>query len=195
MPTSGKARSRTSSTSIVWYCIWDLDFRGAIAHEKIDEAEKIGGGVASEIFGWYLEAGYHFWPEAWKKGKLEKADAIAFVRYDDFDTQHRMPSGVTGDPTGDRNEWTLGLGFYFTPNFVAKADYQMWDDSTGRDPSNLFNLGVGWQFYSGRTSSSSCWACLRQRDLPRLLLLAASALSASDLIQAGRRSGAAARPS
>ncbi|MDK1032435.1 MAG: porin [Planctomycetia bacterium] len=123
------------------YSISRWDFRGAVAHETIDGARKLGGGTASEIFGWYLEGGYHFWKDKWKKGKLAKADAVVFLRYDDFDTQYKMPSGVAKDPAGDRSEVTLGLNFYPMPNFVIKADYQIRDGL-----SNLFNLGIGWEF-------------------------------------------------
>jgi len=128
------------------YSVLDLDFRGAIAFEDIDGAREIGNGTASEIFGWYLEAGYHFFPEAWKKGRLERSDAVVFVRYDDYDTQYKMPSGVPENPAGDRYEWTMGLSFYPIPNFVIKADYQIREDGTDEDLDDLFNLGIGWQF-------------------------------------------------
>lgn len=127
------------------YTISKFDFRGAFAFEKIDGARDIGNGTASEIFGWYLEVAYHFWPGRWKTGKLEKSDAVVFLRFDDFDTQHKMPSGVARNPDGDRDEWTFGLNFYLTPNVVVKADYQI-RDSAGEDPGNAFNLGLGWQF-------------------------------------------------
>ena len=52
-----------------------------------------------------------------------------------------MPSGVAKDPAGDRSEITLGLNFYPIPNVVIKADYQVRDGL-----SNLFNLGIGWEF-------------------------------------------------
>ena len=128
------------------YSVMDLDFRGAIAFEDIDGAQEIGNGTASEIFGWYLEAGYHFWPQKLKQGLLEKSDAVVFVRYDDYDTQYKMPSGVSENPAGDRYEWTMGLSFYPIPNFVIKADYQIRENGTDEDLDDLFNLGIGWQF-------------------------------------------------
>jgi len=65
---------------------------------------------------------------------------------DQFDTQHRMPAGVTKDPAGDRTEWTLGVNFYLTPDLVLKADCKLRDDDSSEDLDNLFNLGIGWQF-------------------------------------------------
>jgi len=128
------------------YSLSRFDFRGALAHEDIDGALEIGNGTASEIPGWYLEAAAHLWPDAWKSGKLATADAVAFLRYDRFDTQYEMPPGIAPDPRGDRDEWTFGLAFYPSPAFVIKADYQLREDAAPGHPSDLFNLGVGWQF-------------------------------------------------
>ena len=88
----------------------------------------------------------HILPDSVRKGKLADADAVIFVRFDEVDTQYRMPSGVARDPRGDRQELTLGIGFYPTRNFVIKADYQIRRDATSDDPENLINLGLGFEF-------------------------------------------------
>jgi len=128
------------------YSISKFDFRGVIAHERIHGAKEIGNGAASGIFGWYLEGGYHFFPDSWKTGKLAKSDAVVFVRYEDFDTQFRMPDGVAKDPAGDRTQWTAGVNFYLTRNLVAKADFQVQRDGTGQHLPDLIDFGLGWQF-------------------------------------------------
>lgn len=128
------------------YSYMDFDFSGVVAFEKIDGALSIGNGTASEIFGWYLEAGYHFWPDRFKHGRLSKSDAVLFVRYDDYNTQYKMPQGVAKNPAGDRNEVTIGLNFYPVPGFVIKADYQIREDAGDSNLDDLFNLGIGWQF-------------------------------------------------
>ena len=128
------------------YTVSKLDFRGAVAHEQIQGAREIGNGTASEIFGWYLEAGVRLFPESWKKGKLAKSDAAVFARYEDFDTQHRMPDGVAKNPAGDRQEWTFGASLFLTPTLVAKGDVQFRDDASGNDLPTLINFGLGWQF-------------------------------------------------
>ena len=119
---------------------------GVIADTHIDGAEEIGNGTAEQIFGWYLEVGYHFMPDTWKHGKLAKSDAVVFVRYDDYDTQYDMPSGVAADPAGSRTEWTTGLNFYLISQVVLKADYQIRDDDSDEDLGDRINLGLGWVF-------------------------------------------------
>jgi hypothetical protein len=103
-------------------------------------------GVAEEIFGYYIEGAYHFWPGAWRKGLLRRSDALVFARFDDYDTQFKMPAGVEEDPAGDRYDLTFGLGFFPVPNLVFKADYQLRYSESEDDPNNVFNLGLGWQF-------------------------------------------------
>jgi outer membrane murein-binding lipoprotein Lpp len=128
------------------YNVGKFDFLGAIAHTHVNGAKNIGNGTAEEMFGWYLEGAYHFMPDEWKKGKLAKSDAVVFLRYDDFDTQYQMPSGVSRNPAGDRSEWTIGTAFWPTPNLVVKADYQIPDDASGDDLGHRFNLGIGFAF-------------------------------------------------
>jgi Phosphate-selective porin O and P len=128
------------------YSVSRFDVRGVIAHERIHGAEAIGNGVASEIFGWYLEGGVNVLPDAWKRGKLARADAVVFARYEDFDTQFRMPGGVAKDPAGDRTQWTAGANFYFTPSLVAKADCRFPGDGTGNHLPIRVDVGLGWQF-------------------------------------------------
>lgn len=123
-----------------------FDFNGAVAWEEIDGVENLNAGVAEEIFGYYLEAGYHFFPASWRTGKLAKADAVFFVRYDEYDAQNKMPAGVLGDPSKDRHDWTLGVSFYPVSNVVVKADYQILKSEADTDPDNTINLGIGWQF-------------------------------------------------
>lgn len=124
----------------------DVDLAGAVALEKIDGVENLGAGVAEEIFGYYIEAAYHFFPADWRQGKLSKADALFFVRYDEYDTQDKMPSGLLADPAKDRHDLTMGVSFFPTSNVVVKADYQVLKSEAATDPDNTINLGIGWQF-------------------------------------------------
>ncbi len=134
------------------YSVSKFDFRGVIAHTNIDGAANFNdtagskGEVAEEMFGWYAEAAYHFWPDEWKTGKLKKSDATFFVRYEEYDTQHKMPSGVAKDKSKDIEELTFGVNFYLTPNFVIKADYQLRDSASGSGMDDLLNVGIGWTF-------------------------------------------------
>jgi hypothetical protein len=121
-----------------------VDLRGIYAIDRVHGAKNIAG-VAEELRGWYVEGGWHIWPEGWKTGKLADADAVLFARYDAYDTQARMPAGVAKNAAGDRTDVTVGLSFYPVSNLVAKADYQITKNGVGVK-TNKINLGLGWQF-------------------------------------------------
>ena len=128
------------------YSVEGWDFRGVYAYEKINGAADIDNNVAEAIDGFYLEAARHIMPDRWKTGRLQDADLVAFVRYDQVDTQKDMPSGIAADPRGDRDEITLGLSYLPIPGLVIKTDYQFRDDDSSAGLPERFNLGLGWWF-------------------------------------------------
>ncbi len=144
--STSKGGEITLASADAEYSISRFDFRGVVAHTNVTRATNFGGGTASQMFGWYVEGAVHFWPDAWKVGKLKGSDAVAFVRYEEYDTQYKMPTGMVKDMSKDREETTLGLNFYVTSNFVIKADYQFLDDASGSKRNNQFNFGLGWTF-------------------------------------------------
>lgn len=85
-------------------------------------------------------------PAPWKKGKMAEADILPFVRYEEYDTQHKVSGGGVKDEANDRTEITVGVNFPLTHQFVLKADYQFRYSEAAMDPNNLFNLGMGWAF-------------------------------------------------
>ena len=136
------------------YTLAKFDLRGEFAFTRIDNASKLSAGVADptdpgvakEIVGWYIEPAYHVMPDSWKKGRWSESDAVVFARYEDFDTQHTTVSGRLREPGGERQEWTMGINFYFTPSLVLKADYQITEDDSATEPNNRLNFGMGMMF-------------------------------------------------
>lgn len=133
------------------YTISRAVFRGVIAKGKNSDATALNAAYATdageEICGWYLEGGISVMPESWKKGKMKDADLIPFIRYEMYDTQHKVPTGTVKDDANDRSDITIGLNWLLTRNFVVKADAQFRsDEKAGSDPNNRYNLGIGWVF-------------------------------------------------
>jgi hypothetical protein len=129
------------------YDISRFRFRGVVALGENSDAQNLAAGVGEEIFGWYLEGGVSVMPESWKNGKMAEADLIPFVRYEEYDTQHKLPNGATATGEFDRTDITVGINFPLTQLFVLKADYQFRrNELVGSDVNNVFNLGMGWVF-------------------------------------------------
>lgn len=128
------------------YTVSRFLFRGVVALGENSDTQNLPAGVGEEIFGWYLEGGISVMPESWKSGKLAEADILPFVRYEAYDTQHKVSSGTVKDGANDRTDITVGINFPLTQQFVVKADYQFKYSEAATDPNNLFNLGMGWAF-------------------------------------------------
>ncbi len=96
--------------------------------------------IGSRIEGWYGEAGYDVLASLDTKQEL-----IPFVRYEDFDTQARVPAGFARDPANARSIWTYGFAYKPHPQVVIKLDYQDVDNEAGTGVDQV-NAAVGYSF-------------------------------------------------
>ena len=128
-----------------------LELRGQFAHVNIADAARLNDSlgrtvgvspnIAEALRGFYLEGAYRVWNAG------SPRDLVAFTRYENFDTQFRMPEGFLPLKEFDRDAWTTGITYYPDPDIAVKADYTYL-----RNQSGLFanrhhvNLGLGWWF-------------------------------------------------
>ncbi len=125
-----------------------LDIQGIYVRTRIDDVAAVnsfqgftgGKSIGSEMFGWYLVAGYHL-AAMMPSGH----DLVPFVRYERLDTQDKVPSGFSKDPANDLKIITTGLAYYPHEQVVVKADYQTKEDGNDKS-SRQFNLGLGYMF-------------------------------------------------
>jgi hypothetical protein len=128
-----------------------LELRGQFAQVEISDAGRlnealtgltgVSPNIARTLRGFYGEAGYRVWDAG------SPRDLVAFVRYEDFDTQYRMPDGYLPLEEFDRDAWIAGLTYYPDPDIAVKVDY-VWQRNQSdivRAPRG-FNVGLGWWF-------------------------------------------------
>jgi hypothetical protein len=124
--------------------------RGEYAHVFIEGSEDLNDllqrttgvnpNIARQMRGFYVEPSLRPLPRL-------KYDLAAFVRYENFDTQFKMPEGVLPLKQFDRTAWVFGGSYYPDPDVVLKIDYTI-----VRNQSSLFgsadslNIGLGWWF-------------------------------------------------
>ena len=98
--------------------------------------------VASQILGWYVEGAYHLFHHLLPQ---TKHDVVLFGRFEDFNTQHKMPVGFAANPANDRHTFTTGVSYLPIPQVAIKADYMFnWNEANGG--VDQFNLGVGFYY-------------------------------------------------
>ena len=110
-------------------------------NDSIARSTGVSPNVASQLRGWYAEAAYRVWDAGAPR------DLVAFVRYENFDTQYRMPEGYLPLKEFDREAWITGLTYYPDPDVAVKIDFVQTNNESGfvRLPRTL-NVGLGWWF-------------------------------------------------
>jgi hypothetical protein len=129
------------------YDVGPFMFRAVAANISVGGAEEInsalGTEVGSRIAGGYAEAAYNV------LAALAPASAQrlnAFLRYENFNTQAGVPSGLVSDETLARRITTFGLTYKPLYNVVFKGDYQLQRNKAGIGEGELLSLGLGYQF-------------------------------------------------
>jgi hypothetical protein len=128
-----------------------LELRGEFAQVAIGDAARlntsiqqltgVSPNVARALRGFYGEAAYRVWASG------PARDLMPFVRYENFDTQFRMPAGYVPLKELDRSAWVVGATYYPDPDVAVKIDY-VWQRNQSpiiKAPNSL-NVGLGWWF-------------------------------------------------
>ncbi len=128
-----------------------LELRGQFSQIWIDNADRLNDALAIRVGvnpniarvlrGFYGEAGYR------AISHPSIGEVGAFVRYENFDTQFRMPAGYVGLPEFDRDAWVVGATYWPDPDVAVKFDYSIVGNrSTVIQAPNSLNVGLGWWF-------------------------------------------------
>jgi hypothetical protein len=135
------------------YAIAGFEIDGAFAFLNLTDAGNINNVlvaddpafsnfVASQMLGWYVEGAYHLFHHLLPD---TKHDLVVFGRFEDFNTQHKMPAGFAANPANDRNTVTAGVSYLPIPQVAIKADYMFnWNEANAG--VDQFNLGVGFYY-------------------------------------------------
>ncbi len=130
-------RGFEARTLLVWTFLDDVDLINANNGFTGDES------VGSQQWGWYIVGAYNVLSLT-NFGQYFEYLA-PFVRYEKYNTQHRVPSGFFTNPANDRQNVAFGINYKPIPQVVIKADYR-WNDNGAGTGQNAFNLGLGYVF-------------------------------------------------
>ena len=127
-----------------------LEHRAEYAHTWLDNAGDLNQAqtalvgvdpnVARQMRGFYVESAATLIATAGREIR-------AFLRYENADTQFRMPEGYLPLPEFDRTQWVIGASYFPDPDVAVKVDYVIQrNQSDALRAPNSFNLGLGWWF-------------------------------------------------
>ena len=128
-----------------------LELRGQFTQVAISNADQLNDtlalrigvnpNIAKTLRGFYGEASYRILSGA------AVGDVALFTRYENVDTQYRMPTGFLPIKTFDRDQYVFGATYWPDPDVAVKVDYIV---ARNRSPieaaANSFNIGLGWWF-------------------------------------------------
>jgi len=129
-----------------WRGLW---LRGLYAASHIGQADLVNelngltgqDSVGSRQEGWYLQGAFDIlslWPGS-------RAGLLPYVRYEQYDTQAKVPAGYERNPANDVHQLTLGLAYRPIDPLVVKLDWQERRDAA-HTGVNQWNLGLGYIF-------------------------------------------------
>lgn len=129
-----------------------FEARALYTYTTLDDAARINAlnslegddSVGSEQWGYYVVGAYNVLTLA--NFSSQYAQYLApFVRWEQYDTQAKVPTGFSKNPANDRNDLTFGLNYKPIPNVVIKAEYQRLANDAN-ESNNQFNFGLGYVF-------------------------------------------------
>ena len=125
-----------------------FDLGGLFAQGSIDQAGPASRAlnlpadspIADTMQGGYVQASYNVLSQTTTELALSP-----YVRYEQIDTQHRVPAGFARDLRRDGIFKTLGIEVKPIPNVAIKTDYQ-WITNKAGTGRNQFNVNLGYAF-------------------------------------------------
>ena len=131
-----------------------FDMNASIVNTSVDDAlfmnnfcdsgaDDCSGGIASNNFGFNVQAGVHL-PQlmGWKTSQ----DIVPHFMFERVRTQDEMPAQTSPDKSRNRNAiFTFGVAYLPIPEVAMKMDHThiMLQDNTSTDE---FNLGVAYMY-------------------------------------------------
>ena len=110
-------------------------------NDAIGRLTGINPNIAERLEGSYAEVAYRVLPSTFVH------DAAVFVRYENFDTQSRLPAGSVKLPEFDRDAWVVGATYWVDPDVAIKFDYSRVRNQSSVIPAPAtVNIGLGWWF-------------------------------------------------
>ena len=128
------------------YQLKGLALRGQLIYTSLDNTkkynQKLSSDLGSEMIGYYAEVSYNIFSLS---DKIE-SQFMPFVRYEVYDTHHKVEDNITMNDTYNKTYITTGITWKITPQVAVKFDYQFYKSIDNDKYSQMFNAGIGLMF-------------------------------------------------
>ena len=128
------------------YQIKGLALRGQFIQSLFQNTKEYNQHLSSDMgnvmLGYYAEISY----DVLSLSKNSKQQLLPFVRFEMYDTHHKVDDNVLKDDSYNKTYITGGLSWKLSPQVVIKSDYQFYKSKDDKEYSQMFNAGIGIMF-------------------------------------------------
>lgn len=111
-------------------------------NEFTKDADGNFNDLGSAMLGYYVEAGYN----VFKLVPSIKTELIPFARYEYYNTQQKVETGIDAKDKNNVNVITSGLSWKLAKGAVLKAEMQFKKSAADEEYTKFFNAGIGVMF-------------------------------------------------
>ena len=130
----------------VRYDLGGLRLRGQLNYGMVNNSgaynDYSGSDLGSAIYGWYGEVAYNLFHGM----EGQQTELIPFIRYEQYHTHAAVEEGTDLDPSHNRSDLTLGLGWKLDRGAMLKIDYQVFRNGGSQESKSQLNAGVAVWF-------------------------------------------------
>jgi hypothetical protein len=123
-----------------------VELRGLYTTVNVNGADELSTALADVIgekmTGMNAEVALHVLP--WLMQGTEQ-DLVFFGRWEQFNTQDEVPSGLTADDANDRTVVTYGVAYFPHRDVAIKIDQERWKDKADNIEKRV-NAGLAYMF-------------------------------------------------
>ena len=130
----------------VRYNLGGLHLRGQVNYGWVSNSGSYnkfaGSDLGSSLGGWYGEVSY----DLFHRVERFESGLIPFVRFEQYNTHASVEPATSLNPSYNRSDLTIGLGWRMARGAMLKADYQVFDNKGTSESRQQFNMGVALWF-------------------------------------------------
>lgn len=104
--------------------------------------EFAGSDLGSSLSGWYGEIAY----DVFHHLEANTTGLIPFIRFEQYNTHTSVEEGIIANPSFNRSDLTIGLGWKLASGAMLKMDYQVFQSKAKSDARQQLNAGVAVWF-------------------------------------------------